>query len=636
LHNRGFRLRTILAVSTLLLLAAPVANAAATELTVDGKGCDSFTPTATPTFRARADAPDVRFEWTKVLDDGTYDPAIQSQDVHNHPDGTITQVTATDLPEGRHAFRVTDGAEAPTSWCGFTIDLVAPAAPTVTAGIYRPTGCPGVGCGGEGVADTFTFAGSSPDVVGYRWGFTDPPSTVVMAESLGASASVVWAPTQGGSHLLYVEAFDRAGLWARTTQFFYVASPTPRQGHWIADYDPAADVAGGGHDLELVGVDTNRPGRLRGGLPTVGFDGTTATTATTGKVLDTASGFTVMAWVRLTGDQADRTVISQQGTQTSAFHLGYQAAQRRWTFGVAEADTVNPAHAAVRSDKTAAVGVWTHLTGTYDQATGSVKLYVDGKLQRTTATPRTTFDAEGQLWLGRRLVNGTVAAPWAGDLYDAAVWKRAITAKEIAQLTDPLETAQVGDWKFNEASGRTAHDDSPWAHDLTVTSTGTEWVSGRDGGALRFDGTGVANAAEPVLDIDQSFTVDVWASLAETGTARTIVVQRGQSGNDPFVLRYNGHRWSADMTKSPTTSAAWRATSTADAVPNTWTRLTAVYDATAKTLSLRVDGAPQQTVSRVRGWNSDGVLSVGGGSTDAGWSGDVDELATYQAVVPVP
>jgi hypothetical protein len=50
----------------------PAANATASELTVDGKGCDSFTPTATPTFRARVDAPDVRFECTRLLDDGTW------------------------------------------------------------------------------------------------------------------------------------------------------------------------------------------------------------------------------------------------------------------------------------------------------------------------------------------------------------------------------------------------------------------------------------------------------------------------------------------------------------------------------------------------------------------------------------
>jgi hypothetical protein len=625
LHNRGFRLRTILAVSTLLLLAAPVANAAATELTVDGKGCDSFTPTATPTFRARADAPDVRFEWTKVLDDGTYDPAIQSQDVHNHPDGTITQVTATDLPEGRHAFRVTDGAEAPTSWCGFTIDLVAPAAPTVTAGIYRPTGCPGAGCGGVGVEDTFTFS-SSPDVVSFRWGFTDPPSTVVMAGSLGAPVSVVWAPTRGGPHTLYVEAFDRAGQPARTRYQFTVVSPTPMEARWLADEDQAADVTGGGHDLTLTGVDTNRPGRFRGGLPAVGFDGTGASTATTNKVVDTASGFTVMAWVKLIGGREDRTVISQQGSQTSAFHLGYQAAQRRWTFGVAEADVATPVQAAVRSDRTAATGAWTHLTGTYDQATGSLKLYVDGKLQRGTAKARTTFSAEGQLWLGRRLTNGVPAAPWSGDMYDAVAWKRAIAAAEIADLIDPLQKAKVGEWGFNEATGFTAYDASRYAHDLTGTLTGTSWGNGN----LHLDGTGAMNSAEPVLDTDQSFTVDVSARLADTGTARTVLVHRGQSGNDPFVLRYNGHRWSAEMTKSPTTATAWRAMSTTDAVADTWTRLTAVYDASAKTLSLRVNGVPQQTVTGVCGWNSDGVLSVG-----PGWSGDVDELRISQAVVPV-
>jgi hypothetical protein len=52
---------------------------------------------------------------------------------------------------------------------------------------------------------------------------------------------------------------------------------------------------------------------------------------------------------------------------------------------------------------------------------------------------------------------------------------------------------------------------------------------------------------EPVLYTDQSFTVDVMARLGDTDTARTVLSHSGASSVDPFVLRYDGSRWSAEM-----------------------------------------------------------------------------------------
>jgi hypothetical protein len=157
-------------------------------------------------------------------------------------------------------------------------------------------------------------------------------------------------------------------------------------------------------------------------------------------------------------------------------------------------------------------------------------------------------------------------------------------------------------------------------------------------GGLALNGTsGSASTSEQVLNTAQSFSVDVWARLNDTGTARTVVAQRGPSTVDPFALKYDGAQWSAEMPNaSSNPSTWWRAK--ADAVVNKWTHLVAVYDAGARTLKLTVgyQDSPdtlKSTVSGVVGWNSTGVLSVGRSSAGEFFNGNVDELKTFQGAL---
>ena len=105
--------------------------------------------------------------------------------------------------------------------------------------------------------------------------------------------------------------------------------------------------------------------------------------------------------------------------------------------------------------------------------------------------------------------------------------------------------------------------------------------------------------------------------------SRTIVVQRGPSGVDPFTLKYDGSQWSAEMPNAAVNpSTWWRAKS--DAVANKWTHLVATYDAGARILKLTVgyQDSPdmlKSTVTGVVGWSSTGVLSVGRSSAKS-WS----------------
>lgn len=459
----------------------------------------------------------------------------------------------------------------------------------------------------------------------YRWGFTDPP----LAE-VAPGVAVRWAPESAGAKTLYVEAVDGAGVPARSLFQFFVKYPKAAEGDWFAGDDPSFDGTGHGHDLVLTGLDTARAGRTVGGQGAVGFDGVPSGGATTAKVLDTTQGITVTAWVRLTDDTVNRTVVSQQGSVESAFRLGYDAATRRWTFALAEKDAANSAQRTVRSQARAVAGVWTHLTGTYDNVSREVRLYVDGVAQERVALLKKGFAAEGELWIGKALRDSAVTEAWHGDLMQMLAWNRAITPQEVREVVDVTRAGAVGRWLFNDGSGSIAVDSTNYAHDIRLN--GATWGNGVSSTGLVFNGTSSASTSDAVLYSDQSFTVEVWAKLNAAGTAGTVVAQRGPSGVDPYTLRYDGTQWSAEMPNAAVNpTKVWRAKG--DAVADKWTRLVATYDASARTLSLTVgyqDTAEtqQSSVARVTGWNSDGVLSVG-----QFFHGGIDELRVLQGVL---
>ncbi|HEX8871015.1 MAG TPA: FG-GAP-like repeat-containing protein, partial [Lentzea sp.] len=200
---------------------------------------------------------------------------------------------------------------------------------------------------------------------------------------------------------------------------------------------------------------------------------------------------------------------------------------------------------------------------------------------------------------------------------------------------------------FDEGSGSVADDYTEYRRALKLNlAGGANWGRGLKGQySLELNGAnGSASTNEPVLNTDQSFSVDVWAKLSGTGTPRTVMVQHGPSGVDPFTLKYDGLQWSAEMPNAAASPSTWWKAK-ADAVANKWTHLVATYDAGARTLKLSVGykvneledeyavDVLKSTVTGVVGWNSTGVLSVGRSSAGEYFSGNIDELKVYQGVL---
>jgi len=172
------------------------------------------------------------------------------------------------------------------------------------------------------------------------------------------------------------------------------------------------------------------------------LDGTAGDAVTGGPGLANTSGsYSVSAWAKLASTAGDHVLISQDGSTASAFQLGYAAATGDWVFSVNSADTASPAQAVV-TGPAATAGAWTHLVGTYNAATKTAGLYVDGTLAGTAPAPA-AFTSTGPLAIGRALSGGAPSAFWAGSVSDVQTWTYAITPDEVTAISRPPSPASV-------------------------------------------------------------------------------------------------------------------------------------------------------------------------------------------------
>ncbi|SDS14977.1 intein N-terminal splicing region/RHS repeat-associated core domain-containing protein [Jiangella sp. DSM 45060] len=199
-------------------------------------------------------------------------------------------------------------------------------------------------------------------------------------------------------------------------------------------------------------------------------------------------------------------------------------------------------------------------------------------------------------------------------------------------------------WLMNEGSGATVADQTGSGHTLTRATPdwGADWRGAANpaSGSLDFTATaGVGVTAAPVLNDDLvGYTATAWVKLTDTASNRTAVSQDGQYVSG-FRLGYSGGKWAAIAARSDTASSpplTIVSASSPAVATNTWTHLAAVYDATAKTFTLFVNGdqAAQATnVTQTHPFSAPMRIGGGqvGGSGVEGWRGSIDDVRIYPA-----
>jgi hypothetical protein len=380
----------------------------------------------------------------------------------------------------------------------------------------------------------------------------------------------------------------------------------------------------------------------------------TSSNGTPNQVLHTDQSFTVSAWVRLTGSALPTrpmTAVSQLGTNTSGFFLGYRGGTSggTWSFAMPGADTntstgwTEAQSAALTS---AAMNTWTELTGVYDVGAGTLTLFVDGQqaARVARASAAVPWDAKGNLTVGEALWSPTGGPPsvvdqWVGDIDELRAYQ--------GILVTP-----AGSWQFGGCTGTpaTCPDSGSSGHPLTLSSSGASIVnvalpSTQPGPALSLDGTaGVATTSGPVIDTSTSFTVGAWVQMPTLPTAGThVIVSQAGTHQDAFEVQYNGASgalcyvaWTGDSTSAGSSQVC-----APNATAGQWVFVAGVYDGVNGTISLYTagpGGSPSLAGSTgfTSPWKSTGALRVGagyGGGITGYLGGDVTDMQVYPGVI---
>lgn len=259
------------------------------------------------------------------------------------------------------------------------------------------------------------------------------------------------ANTDGVPDLWVVSAGAVSSLWTVTN--LQTGSATlaaqPKQTLVTSDhtwqFDDLSDVAvtsakdvSGGKSLTVEGGNANwRGGELFSPALFLNVDktGTVVDTSQQGalsvneRLVDTSKSFSISVWAKPTA--AGGVIASEDGANASRFLLWNNASDNTWRFGLGIADS-GWAYTQVVAPAGTALGVWTHLVGTYNAETRTIVLYVNGVIKGSTqytATP--TWPSTGKFVVGRYKYQGAPTAHYAGMLSNLQVWKRALTPTQV-------------------------------------------------------------------------------------------------------------------------------------------------------------------------------------------------------------
>jgi RHS repeat-associated protein len=198
------------------------------------------------------------------------------------------------------------------------------------------------------------------------------------------------------------------------------------------------------------------------------LNGDTSVIATNGPVLNTASSYTVSAWVNGTSTSTHDpgVFVGQQGANEGAFTLGYSPSLKAWIFLTASKDATDATYNIAQSTS-ASLNTWTHLVGVFDSGTGAMRLYVNGALAGTAANA-TPWNSSGAFSIGGlKMADGTITNNASGSVTNVQAYPRALSAGEISGLygagrsggTTATSQKATATWKLDQRGLPTAMTD---------------------------------------------------------------------------------------------------------------------------------------------------------------------------------
>lgn len=399
----------------------------------------------------------------------------------------------------------------------------------------------------------------------------------------------------------------------------------------------SCDSTGENNDMAWNGNATSANGKFGN---SVSFDGTGDYLSDTSiSISETRlEAVTVCAWVYLnslgtTSDVDDSAIFSESQSDPHVL-LWYNvnaagSGDRTYSFSIFDTNTSNringTAHAAV-------AGQWQHVCGVSDGT--SRYLYLDGTLNasRTDAENISTLINGSSIRIGSW--SGTSNMDMNGKIDEVRLYNRALSAQEIAKIYNHAPGPVVS-YTFEEASGISISDNSGNGNTATLAGSGNQWINGKYGKALSFNGTtGYISANDNSALQLQSMTLSSWVKInPSTGWRAIIAKDAGVSTPRNYWLGlsdgstgYGAEGALAFFADSGGVTNGATAIGTTAIDDGTWHYVSATLQ--DGTIKLYVDGVLQTTAS-YSGTISTGTQSLKLGGDTYPLNGALDEVRIY-------
>ncbi len=290
---------------------------------------------------------------------------------------------------------------------------------------------------------------------------------------------------------------------------------------------------------------------------------------------------------------------------------------------------------------------WYHFVHTYDGSTQ--KLYLNGVLMTTgSQSGSILYDANNTRVLIGADDNGggyNSGAGYfhAGKLSQVRIYNRGLSATEVLRNYNAQRKRYFQEENI-VTNGLTINLDA--ANSSSYAGTGTSWYdtsgnsnngtltngpafSGQNGGMLTFDGTN-DHIVIPGFSISSSFTIEVWCYTTSLSTIYIVAGKYGGGAYDFWVGVY-GSKFTLSISMPNKIEPQTAVVST-----NTWYHVCAVYNASAITASIYLNGVLSQTLSGSSAFqNPPGNYAVGAFGAGGGyyWPGKIPLHRYYNRVL---
>ena len=208
-----------------------------------------------------------------------------------------------------------------------------------------------------------------------------------------------------------------------------------------AEGSEASDSSGNNHVGTLVGGPQWQPagGKVGGALAFDGVDDFIDCGHDEG--LNITGAVTIAAWIKLSKSTDDQKIAGNQDDISGGYKLSIFSDKAE--LEVRDSGNALRNNRFVDGGTVLQPGVWYHIVGTYSQG-GSIKTYVNAKLDREQKTTNILAASSGTLKIGREPFNGIYL--FNGLMDDLRIYNYALSQADIAKVFAGKELREGRNW----------------------------------------------------------------------------------------------------------------------------------------------------------------------------------------------